>query len=74
MFSSFGPQINGVVSQNDDMGLGALQALKEANRTEAVANVEATEAEAQASDAKLEAAKRRLLFTLIELGLHRSQA
>jgi ribose transport system substrate-binding protein len=31
--SSFGPQINGVVSQNDDMGLGALQALKEANRT-----------------------------------------
>jgi ribose transport system substrate-binding protein len=32
--SSFGPQINGVVSQNDDMGLGALQALKEANRTE----------------------------------------
>ena len=29
--SSFGPQINGVVSQNDDMGLGALQALKEAN-------------------------------------------
>jgi ribose transport system substrate-binding protein len=30
--SSFGPQINGVVSQNDDMGLGALQALKEANR------------------------------------------
>jgi len=32
--SSFGPQINGVVSQNDDMGLGALQALKEANRTD----------------------------------------
>jgi ribose transport system substrate-binding protein len=31
--SSFGPQINGVVAQNDDMGLGALQALKEANRT-----------------------------------------
>jgi ribose transport system substrate-binding protein len=30
--SSFGPQINGVVAQNDDMGLGALQALKEANR------------------------------------------
>jgi ribose transport system substrate-binding protein len=29
--SSFGPQINGVVSENDDMGLGALQALKEAN-------------------------------------------
>ena len=31
--SSFGPQINGVVAQNDDMGLGALQALKESNRT-----------------------------------------
>ncbi|KAA0083307.1 sugar ABC transporter substrate-binding protein [Mycolicibacterium sp. P9-64] len=31
--SSFGPQINGVVAQNDDMGLGALQALKEANRS-----------------------------------------
>ena len=32
--SSFGPQINGVVSQNDDMGLGALQALKEAGKTD----------------------------------------
>jgi len=32
--SGFGPQINGVVAQNDDMGLGALQALKEANRTD----------------------------------------
>jgi ribose transport system substrate-binding protein len=32
--SSFGPQIDGVVSQNDDMGLGALQALKEANRSD----------------------------------------
>ena len=31
--SGFGPQINGVVSENDDMGLGALQALKEAGRT-----------------------------------------
>ncbi|OFJ53635.1 sugar ABC transporter xylitol/L-sorbitol-binding protein XypA [Mycolicibacterium grossiae] len=30
--SSFGTQIDGVVSQNDDMGLGALQALKEAGR------------------------------------------
>jgi ribose transport system substrate-binding protein len=30
--SSFGPQIDGVVSENDDMGLGALQALKEAGR------------------------------------------
>ena len=32
--SSFGPQIDGVVSQNDDMGLGALQALKESGRTD----------------------------------------
>jgi ribose transport system substrate-binding protein len=30
--SSFGPQIDGVVAQNDDMGLGALQAFKEAGR------------------------------------------
>lgn len=29
--SSFGPQINGIVSENDDMGLGAAQALKEAS-------------------------------------------
>jgi len=32
--SSFGPEINGVVAQNDDMGLGALQALKESGRTD----------------------------------------
>jgi ribose transport system substrate-binding protein len=32
--SAFGQDINGVVSQNDDMGLGALQALKEAGRTD----------------------------------------
>jgi ribose transport system substrate-binding protein len=31
--SGFGDQIDGVVSQDDDMGLGALQALKEAGRT-----------------------------------------
>ncbi|TFV58025.1 sugar ABC transporter substrate-binding protein [Mycobacterium sp. PS03-16] len=31
--SGFGDQINGVVAENDDMGLGALQALKEAGRT-----------------------------------------
>ncbi len=31
--SGFGPQITGVVAENDDMGLGALQALKEAGRT-----------------------------------------
>ena len=32
--SAFGDQIDGVVAQNDDMGLGALQALKEAGRTD----------------------------------------
>jgi ribose transport system substrate-binding protein len=32
--SGFGPQITGVVAENDDMGLGALQALKEAGRTD----------------------------------------
>ncbi|KUI27516.1 LacI family transcriptional regulator [Mycobacterium sp. IS-1496] len=32
--SGFGPQINGVVAENDDMGLGALQALKEAGRND----------------------------------------
>src|SRR3954464_16031038 len=31
--SGFGPQITGVVAENDDMGLGALQALKEAGRS-----------------------------------------
>ena len=31
--SGFGTQIDGVVAENDDMGLGALQALKEAGRT-----------------------------------------
>jgi ribose transport system substrate-binding protein len=32
--SGFGREINGVVAENDDMGLGALQALKEAGRTD----------------------------------------
>ncbi|MDO5711444.1 MAG: substrate-binding domain-containing protein [Micrococcales bacterium] len=32
--SAFGAKVNGVVSQNDDMGLGAVQALKEAGRKE----------------------------------------
>jgi ribose transport system substrate-binding protein len=32
--SGFGPQINAVVAENDDMGLGALQALKESGRTD----------------------------------------
>lgn len=31
--SAFGDRIDGVISQNDDMGLGALQALKEAGKT-----------------------------------------
>lgn len=31
--SAYGDKINGVVAQNDDMGLGALQALKEAGKT-----------------------------------------
>ncbi|UXA09709.1 substrate-binding domain-containing protein [Mycobacterium sp. SMC-8] len=31
--SGFGNQIDGVVAENDDMGLGALQALKESGRT-----------------------------------------
>ena len=31
--SSFGDQIDGIVSENDDMGLGAVQALAEANKT-----------------------------------------
>jgi ribose transport system substrate-binding protein len=31
--SGFGPQINAVVAENDDMGLGALQALKESGRS-----------------------------------------
>jgi ribose transport system substrate-binding protein len=31
--SGFGPAIDAVVSENDDMGLGALQALKESGRT-----------------------------------------
>ncbi|BBX67624.1 substrate-binding domain-containing protein [Mycolicibacterium psychrotolerans] len=32
--SGFGPQINAVVAENDDMGLGALQALKETGRND----------------------------------------
>ena len=32
--SAFGDDIDGVVAQNDDMGLGALQALREAGRTD----------------------------------------
>lgn len=32
--TAFGTKINGVVSENDDMALGAVQALKEAKRTD----------------------------------------
>ena len=31
--SSFGDQIDGIVAENDDMGLGALQALREAGKS-----------------------------------------
>jgi ribose transport system substrate-binding protein len=41
--SSFGPQIDGVVAQNDDMGLGALQAFKEANRTVPIVGIDGIE-------------------------------
>jgi ribose transport system substrate-binding protein len=38
--SAFGDNINGVVSQNDDMGLGALQALKEAGKSVPVVGID----------------------------------
>ncbi|AXG81655.1 sugar ABC transporter substrate-binding protein [Streptomyces paludis] len=38
--SAFGGKIDGVVSQNDDMGLGALQALKEAGRTVPIVGID----------------------------------
>ena len=41
--SAFGDQITGVISQNDDMGLGALQALKEAGRTLPVVGIDGIE-------------------------------
>ncbi|HAQ9631323.1 TPA: substrate-binding domain-containing protein, partial [Enterococcus faecium] len=37
--SAFGDDIDGVISQNDDMGLGALQALKEANMTKPIVGI-----------------------------------
>jgi ribose transport system substrate-binding protein len=41
--SGFGTQINGVVSQNDDMGLGALQALKESGKTVPIVGIDGIE-------------------------------
>lgn len=41
--SAFGDQINGIVSQNDDMGLGALQALKESGKTIPIVGIDGIE-------------------------------
>jgi ribose transport system substrate-binding protein len=41
--SAFGDKIDGVVSENDDMGLGALQALKEANKTVPIVGIDGIE-------------------------------
>ena len=41
--SGFGDQINAVVSENDDMGLGALQALKESGRTVPIVGIDGIE-------------------------------
>lgn len=41
--SSFGDKINGVVGENDDMGLGAVQALKEAGKTVPVVGIDGIE-------------------------------
>lgn len=38
--SAFGGKINGVVSENDDMGLGAVQALKEAGKSVPVVGID----------------------------------
>ncbi|WP_156750474.1 substrate-binding domain-containing protein [Mycobacterium sp. 852013-50091_SCH5140682] len=38
--SSFGDQINGIVSENDDMGLGAVQALSEAGKSVPVVGID----------------------------------
>ncbi|GAA0430146.1 ribose transport system substrate-binding protein [Leifsonia naganoensis] len=38
--SAFGDQIDGVISQNDDMGLGALQALKEAGKSVPIVGID----------------------------------
>lgn len=41
--SSFGGDINGIVAENDDMGLGAVQALKEAGKTVPVVGIDGIE-------------------------------
>ncbi|MFD0483265.1 substrate-binding domain-containing protein [Kineococcus sp. GCM10028916] len=41
--SAFGSQLTGIVSENDDMGLGALQALKEAGMTLPVVGIDGIE-------------------------------
>ncbi|WP_106207479.1 substrate-binding domain-containing protein [Kineococcus rhizosphaerae] len=41
--SAFGDRISGVVSENDDMGLGALQALKEAGKTIPIVGIDGIE-------------------------------
>jgi ribose transport system substrate-binding protein len=41
--SSFGGRIDGIVSENDDMGLGAVQALKEAGRKVPVVGIDGIE-------------------------------
>lgn len=41
--SSFGDTLNGIVAENDDMGIGAVQALKEAGKTLPVVGIDAIE-------------------------------
>lgn len=41
--SSFGDTLNGIVAENDDMGLGAVQALKEANKSLPVVGIDGIE-------------------------------
>lgn len=41
--SAFGDQIDGIISQNDDMGLGALQALREANMSIPIVGIDGIE-------------------------------
>ncbi|MDP2182883.1 MAG: substrate-binding domain-containing protein [Actinomycetota bacterium] len=41
--SSFGGEIDGIVAENDDMGLGAVQALKEANMSVPVVGIDGIE-------------------------------
>lgn len=41
--SSFGSQVNGLVSENDDMGLGASQAMKQANVTFPIVGIDGIE-------------------------------